>query len=138
MEDPSNLSNPVSKHDIQSPLKRGYAQRQDQKPKGLKRTKPYTPYCPTGFRNKFLKYKPFIQQAVTPGYQRKHIRVYKKNRYNGGLSIHRDITLGRSPSNKGPTQGSPACAAPNGPVVVCTPHGNPLRHPIPHGRATVA
>nr|CAD1838154.1 unnamed protein product [Ananas comosus var. bracteatus] len=38
----------------------------------------------------------------------------------------------------GSTQGSPACAAPNGPVVVYTPHGNPLRHPIPHGRATVA
>nr|CAD1838458.1 unnamed protein product [Ananas comosus var. bracteatus] len=38
----------------------------------------------------------------------------------------------------GPTQGSPACAMPDGPVVVYTPHGNPLRHPIPHGRATVA
>nr|CAD1839646.1 unnamed protein product [Ananas comosus var. bracteatus] len=40
--------------------------------------------------------------------------------------------------SQGSTQGSPACAAPNGPVVVYTPHGNPLRHPIPHGRATVA
>nr|CAD1832728.1 unnamed protein product [Ananas comosus var. bracteatus] len=40
--------------------------------------------------------------------------------------------------SQGPTQGSPACAAPNGPVVVYTPHGNPFRHPIPHGRATVA
>nr|CAD1831611.1 unnamed protein product [Ananas comosus var. bracteatus] len=38
----------------------------------------------------------------------------------------------------GSTQDSSACAAPNGPVVVYTPHGNPLRHPIPHGRATVA
>nr|CAD1837587.1 unnamed protein product [Ananas comosus var. bracteatus] len=36
------------------------------------------------------------------------------------------------------SQGSPTCAAPNGPVVVYTPHGNPLRHSIPHGRATVA
>nr|CAD1824640.1 unnamed protein product [Ananas comosus var. bracteatus] len=45
---------------------------------------------------------------------------------------NRDITT------SGSTQGSPACAAPNGPVVVYTPHGNPLRHPIPHGRATVA
>nr|CAD1833559.1 unnamed protein product [Ananas comosus var. bracteatus] len=41
-------------------------------------------------------------------------------------------------AREGSTQGSPACAAPNGPVVVYTPHGNPLRHPIPHGRATVA
>nr|CAD1832913.1 unnamed protein product [Ananas comosus var. bracteatus] len=44
----------------------------------------------------------------------------------------------RDTTTSGPTQGSPACAAPNGPVVVHTPHGNPLRHPIPHGRATVA
>nr|CAD1843959.1 unnamed protein product [Ananas comosus var. bracteatus] len=40
--------------------------------------------------------------------------------------------------SQGSTQGSPACAAPNGPVVVYTSHSNALRHPIPHGRATVA